>query len=313
MRHFLRLLFSLCALSALSGPLKAETIALSGPPIWESTPLIDMAETQPLADQGITFTFAPWKTPETLRKSLMSETPQLAVAPSLMAALFDARGIPLHPLSATASGGSLWLLGQGNEITDPAMLANQRIALPFKGNLPDLLMQRITRDQAAFTPVYTGDYMAAMQLLLAGKADLALLPEPLASALLSRAPEMQRRADLCVLWQQATTLTHCPPAGLVAANGALDAETLAKVQSAYVAAFARVSNDPSRAGQYLSDSFPQVPANDGAAYAGLRPVSLPLPQEAAPLAAFYAEIFALAPDALGGQLPAEDFFAGSVK
>ncbi len=44
----------------------SDEITLSGPPIWESAPLIALAETQPV--DGVSFTFRPWTTPEELRK-----------------------------------------------------------------------------------------------------------------------------------------------------------------------------------------------------------------------------------------------------
>ncbi|MCE8472183.1 ABC transporter substrate-binding protein, partial [Rhodovulum sulfidophilum] len=75
-------------LAMLPLPALAEEILLSGPPIWESAPLIALAEDQPI--EGITFSFRPWASPEQLRKRVIADRPLMAVAPSPTAAIFDA-------------------------------------------------------------------------------------------------------------------------------------------------------------------------------------------------------------------------------
>lgn len=296
-------LLNLLALCAL--PAHAETITLSGPPIWDSTPLIAMAETQPLADQGITFTFEAWASPEELRQGLMQDAPLMAVAPSLAAALYSARGIPFAPQSATASGGSLWLIGKEGVISGPKDMVGQRIALPFKGFLPDLLMQRITRDvPGSYAPEYVPDYMAAMQFALLGKADLVLLPEPLASALLHQAPDMVRAADICDLWTSSTGLDHCAPAGMVIATASADRTDL---RAAYQAAFDDLAADPGKAAAYLAKAFPFLPPANPSVYATISAERIDLAEGpgngTAVVMDFYKEIFDIAPEALGGEMP----------
>ena len=301
-------LLSLLMLFALPAhlPAQAETIKLSGPPIWESAPLIAMAETQPLADQGITFTFERWSSPEELRQGLMQDAPLLAVAPSLTTALYGARGIPFVPQSATATGGSLWLIGKGDPITGPEELVGLRLALPFKGFLPDLLMQRITHDVPdSYTPEYTPDYMAAMQFMLVGKADLVLLPEPLASALLHQSTDLTRRADVCDLWKSTTGLEHCAPAGMLIATAAADR---ADLRAAYNASFDDLAANPGEAAALLAQAFPFLPLVHPAVYANIDAERVDLSSDTATVMDFFQEIFDIAPEALGGELPDPDLF-----
>ncbi|EPX84097.1 hypothetical protein [Salipiger mucosus] len=296
-------LFALLLIIGL--PARAEEIVLSGPPTWETAPLIALAEDQPLADRGVTFTFRPWTSPEDLRTRLMDEASLVAVAPSLTAALWEARGIDLRVWSATSAEGALWIVGRGPAVENPSDLAGRSLALPFKGNLPDLLMQRLASDAPdAFTPTYTGNYMATMQLVLAGRAEIALLPEPLASVLVAQAPDMARLADVCELWRGQTTLEACPPGGAVVSNIPADRPDL---QAAYEAAFARLAAAPQQAAALLASVFPDLP-DTGEGYAEMAPRALSLPENRTVLAAFYAEIFSIAPEALGGELPDAAFF-----
>lgn len=115
-------------------PALADDILLTGPPIWESAPLIALAESQPV--DGVTFTFQPWASPEELRKRIVADTPPMAVAPSPTAAIFDANGMELRVISAAITGGSLSIIGRGAAITELADLRGASLALPFKGYLP---------------------------------------------------------------------------------------------------------------------------------------------------------------------------------
>ena len=285
-------------------PALAEDILLSGPPIWESAPLIALAERQPV--EGVTFTFAPWTSPEDLRKRITAEAPMMAVAPAPTAAIFDATGMGVRAVSATITEGSLALVGRGAAIGDLADLQGTAVALPFKGYLPHLLMRRIAAPgDHSWTPRYTGSLVAGLQLLLAGQVETALLAEPLATLALAQDPGLSRRAEICVLWQGATALADCPPAGVVIVNPAF-ADRPA-ILAAYHAAFADLAADPGQAARLLAAHFPDL-AQAGEGFSRLHAIDLPLPEHAAVLEGFYAEILAIEPAAIGGALPGPDFY-----
>jgi NitT/TauT family transport system substrate-binding protein len=299
----LSLLVSL-ALSLSGLPTHAEEIVLSGPPIWESAPLIELAKTQPV--EGTWFVFKPWANPEQLRKMVMENDPLLAVAPTPTAAIFSASGIELQVVSATVTEGSVSLIGRGDAIARLADLAGQGLALPFKGYLPDLMMRRIEQPgPQTWQPAYTGSLMAGMQLLLAGKVDTAMLAEPMATLALGQDKTLVRRADLCKLWRDATALADCPPAGVVIANPAFGEKP--EVRTAYRAAFERLANDPSLAAGLLAQHFPEM-ASASEGFGRIKAIDLPMPQHATVLRDFYRAILDIEPAAVGGGLPKPDFF-----
>lgn len=285
-------------------PALAEDILLSGPPIWESAPLIELAETQPV--EGVRFIFQPWANPEQLRKMVMEPTPLLAVAPSPTAAIFSANGIDLDVVSATVTEGSVSLVGRGESISRLSDLKGRSLALPFKGYLPDLMMRRIAEPgTGTWQPNYTGSLVAGMQLLLAGKVDTAMLAEPMATLALDRDKALSRRADLCRLWRDATALADCPPAGVVIANPQFGKRP--EIREAYRAAFARIAGDPGSAAALLAQYFPDMAAaSEG--FTRIKAIDLPMPERAAVLREFYAAILEIEPAAIGGRLPNPDFF-----
>lgn len=296
--------FLVLLLTLLPMPALAEDILLSGPPIWESAPLIALAQSQPV--EGVTFTFRPWASPEELRKTIMADEPLMAVAPSPSAAIFAANGIGLRVLSATATGNSIAIVGRGEPLAQLADLHGGKLALPFKGYLPDLMIRRVgAPGPESWQPHYTGDHIAGMQLLLAGRVDAAMLAEPMATLALAQDPDLRRLADLCVLWREATQLAVCPPAGVVIANPAF--QDRPEIREAYRAAFAALAADPGKASALLALHFPGMDkAGDG--FARIEAQDLPMPDHAAELAAFYAEILAIEPAAIGGKLPGPDFY-----
>lgn len=291
---------------ALLAPLKssAEEIILSGPPIWESAPLVALSETQPVA--GVTFIFRPWTSPEGLRKLMQGDAPAMAVMPAPTAALFEANGIRLTLLSATITEGSLSIVGRGAPVNSLADLKGASLALPFKGYLPDLLMRRIAAPgPESWQPTYTGSLIAGMQLLLAGQVETALLAEPMASLAIAKDASLVRLAGLCQLWRNATALPDCPPAGVVAMNPALLKRP--ELRRAYQDAFKRVADDPGSAAVLLSRFFPELAqAQEG--YSRIIARDLPMPEHAPALAAFYAELMSVEPAAIGAVLPQPDFY-----
>ncbi len=214
-----------------------------------------LSETQPVA--GVTFTFRPWTSPEGLRKLMQGDAPAMAVMPAPTAALFEANGIHLTLLSATVTEGSLSIVGRGAPVSTLAELKGAKLALPFKGFLPDLLMRRIEAPGPDhWQPYYTGSLVAGMQLLLAGQVETALLAEPMASLAVARDTSLVRLASICRLWRSATALPECPPAGVVAMNPALIKRP--ELKRAYQDAFRRVADNPGSAAAWLSRFSPNL-------------------------------------------------------
>jgi NitT/TauT family transport system substrate-binding protein len=298
----MRILFLFVALIPM--PALAEEILLSGPSTWESAPLVALAETQPV--EGVTFTFRPWSSPEELRKMIMADTPLIAVAPSLTAAIFYANGIGVRVMSATITEASVSIIGRGRALDSIEDLAGSDMALPYKGYLPDLIMRRIAAPGAiSWQPQYTGSLIAGMQLLLAGQVGTAMLAEPLATLALAQDPKLARLANLCTLWRDATALADCPPMGVVVVNPAFGDRP--EIRVAYHTAFSRLAADPGKAATLLAHYFREMnQARDG--FARIHAADLPMPENKDVLADFYAAIIEVEPAAVGGGLPGPDFY-----
>lgn len=121
-------------------------------------------------------------------------------------------------ISATITEGSIAIIGRSEPLARLEGLDGASLALPFKGSLPDLMMRRIAEPGAqSWQPHYTGTLVARMQLLLAGKVDAAMLPEPMASLALVQNPLLIRRhsprSPEPGFSLTNDTLICCPPCG----------------------------------------------------------------------------------------------------
>lgn len=189
-----------------------DTIVLSGLPVWDSAPLLALAKDQPLRARGTVFEFQPWRAPEELAAKIFRGDVHVVSAPAILLPILTNRGLKLDLLGMTAPKGSVKILAK--DAVGP-------IAVPFKGGMPDLILQALY-DAAPGTvrPVrYTATPVEAMQLLLTGQVGAAFLPEPLATIAEAKSPEPLSKMDACAAWQEAFKVVHCPVTGVYIASG----------------------------------------------------------------------------------------------
>lgn len=316
-------LAALLAAPALHRPALAAAplpeLTLWGPPAGPSITLVHAIASgllRPVADKVV---FKAWRTPDELRAGLTSGTMRTFVLPTQSAANLFNKGLGVR-LVNVMTNGLLYLLSADPSLTSVAALKGRSVAIPFRNDTPELVFRRLLAAER-LTPdtdvglQFSGTPMEAIQLLLTGRADAALLPEPAASAAILRAGQagktVSRVLDIQTAWSAATGLAPVlPQAGLGVTSAFLaeHAPTVEALHEALVAATASVNADPARA------------ASDAAA-----PLALPWPvieqaiprsnlvaQRASavrePLEAVFRAISEFDPKIIGGGLPTADFY-----
>jgi len=302
---------------AVAAPLSELT--LWGPPAGPSITLVHAIASglmRPVADKVV---FKAWRTPDELRAGLTSGTMQAFVLPTQSAANLFNKGLGVR-LVNVMTNGLLYLLSADPSLTSIAALKGRSVAVPFRNDTPELVFRRLLAAER-LTPdadvglQFAGTPMEAIQLLLTGRADAALLPEPAASAAILRAGQagktVARVLDIQKAWGAATGLgTVLPQAGLGVTNAFLadHAPAVEALQAGLAAATASVNADPARA------------ASDAAA-----PLSLPWPviEQAIPhsnlvalrasaaresLESLFRAVSEFDPKIIGGALPPAEFY-----
>ncbi|MHC1693529.1 MAG: ABC transporter substrate-binding protein [Sphaerochaetaceae bacterium] len=138
-----------------------------------------------------------------------------AALPTNVAANLFNKGVKCK-VAAVVGEGMLALISTDEGITEFNHLANRKILIPGAGSTPDQ-MTRIVTQAMGYNPDTDVqlDYSVAApaqvaQMLIAGKADLAVLPEPFISMVLKQNPKTRVLLDIQQLWSALTGLANYP-------------------------------------------------------------------------------------------------------
>ncbi|MBK1836694.1 ABC transporter substrate-binding protein [Azospirillum sp. YIM B02556] len=322
------------AAAASPAPAPLAELTLWGPPAGPSITLVHAIASgllRPVADKVV---FKAWRTPDELRAGLTSGTMKTFVLPTQSAANLFNKGLGIR-LVNVMTNGLLHLVSADPSLSSISALKGRTVALPFRNDTPEFVLRRLLAagglasdaapggekaggERAGGEKValqFTGTPMEAIQLLVTGRADAALLPEPAASAAILRAGQAGRTVtrviDIQQAWGAATGLgTDLPQAGLGVTGDFLaqHAPAVEALHAALAAATLSVNAGPARA------------ANDAAA-----PLGLPWPviEQAIPhsrlvcqrasaarnsLESLFRVVSEFDPRIIGGALPAADFY-----
>lgn len=300
-----------------------DRLVLAGPPGPLSIPLAYLVINNRLAEIADDVELVLWEDQNQLRAIVASGQADFVTMPSNNAAIFYNNGLEVQLLDIAAWNASFGISAD-TTLTSLADAAGLRAAVPFQGSIPDLLFQFIAaanglNPASDFELQYTPNPQQAAQMLIAGQVDLAILPEPLATAVILRtadAPLPLRRAfSLTDEWAEVTEdAVRTPLTGTVALPRVQHIPEVIEVfQREYALAVAWVIENPEEAGQLAEEHLPQL---------GLtaKPVALSLQQtvwDAVPaqdaradIESFFTLLMELSPDVIGGRLPDEDFYYG---
>ncbi|MDO5667644.1 MAG: ABC transporter substrate-binding protein [Alcaligenaceae bacterium] len=168
-----------------------------------------------------------WRDVDVLRAGLANQSIDLSIVPSYVAANLSARGQNVKLVNIMTKG-LLQFLGREDTLNSVGDLLGKTIVIPYKNDMPDLILQALCQKEGInFSELniqYTATPPEALALFLHNKAELALLPEPLASLAIMRGQQsgqrIERVFDVQRAWEQASqTHTGIPQAGLLVSQG----------------------------------------------------------------------------------------------
>lgn len=301
----------------------ADRLVLAGPPGPLSIPLAYLVVNDRLAGVADTVELVLWEDQNQLRALVAGGQADFVTMPSNNAAIFYNNGLDVQLLNIAAWNASFGISADA-AVTSLADAAGQRVVIPFQNSIPDLLFQYIVTAQELnpvedFSVQYAPNPQQAAQMLIAGQADLAILPEPLATAVLLKTKDtptpLRRAFSLADEWRFVNDESvKTPLTGTVALPRVQDQPAVMDAfQREYALAVEWVMNNPEAAGELAEEHLPEL---------GLaaKPVALSLQQTAwdavpaqaarADIESFFTRLLELSPDVIGGRLPDNDFYYG---
>jgi len=302
---------------ARAAPLR--TLEIWGPPGGPSVTVahaIAAGLLRPIADKA---TLRVWRNPDEMRAGLTSGALQVGVMPTTAAANMHTRGLGVALLNVLTAG-LLYVVAADRSIDGFGALAGRTLAVPFRNDTPDLLLGRLLRD-AGLRPgrdlqLHTaGTPVEAIQLLLAGRVDAALVPEPAASAAVVRGAAagqtLERVIDVQRQWARVRGREGMvPQAGLAVTDTFVEVggAHLDALHQALVAATAAVRADPARAASDAAAALgmPWPVIEQAIAHSNL--VAVRAAQARADLEALFSLLAGADPRVIGGRLPGPAFY-----
>lgn len=235
----------------------AEPLTLWGPPAAPSIVLTQAIASGALKQIAPGATFKAWRTPDEMRAGLSSGNMTAVIVPTYVAANLYNRGLGVR-LANVMTKGLLYVVAPAGTVTDIAGLKGKRVAVPFRNDMPDFIFRRLLA-AAKLHPSdlaidYSGTPPEAMQMLVAGRADAALLAEPASSAAILRAKmagkTIERAVDCQKAWAAATSYATLPQAGLAITDklaSQIGADGIDALQTALESATQSVNQNPGAA------------------------------------------------------------------
>jgi NitT/TauT family transport system substrate-binding protein len=300
------------------GALAAEPLILWGPPAAPSIVLAQAVASGTLKDIAPSTAFRTWRTPDEMRAGLSSGTMQAVIVPTNVAANLYNRGLGVFLLNLMTRG--LLYVVAGDRLARIEDLAGRKIAVPFRNDMPDFVLRRLVA-RAGLKPGtdiqfdYAGTPPEAMQMLLAGRVDAALLAEPAATAAILRAKvsltHLVRAIDCQKEWAK-TIGGLIPQAGLAVTRSFVDkvgSTGLQTLQNALRVAVDFVVAHPLRASVTSATELGLMSPIVAEAIPSSNLAVLPASAVRPDLESFFSMLAEDDPRIIGGKLPDDAFYA----
>jgi NitT/TauT family transport system substrate-binding protein len=299
-------------------PARLSRLRLFGPPASPTVLLARLADYAPLRELVPEIEVVVWRNPDQLRAGLVSGEMHIASAHTTVPANLSRRGLPVKLLNVPVWGVT-HVLSTSEKVTGWRDLAGRRLLVPFRGDTHDLIFLYLARanglDLKALTIQYTDATLEAVQLLLAGRGEAAVLPEPAATAAELRGAQqgvrLHRVLDLQEEWGKATGRPpRIPKVGTLARTEVIDAhpEVITAVQRGLAEAVDWTLNNPAAAAARSGKVLGLEPLIIERSLARTR-LRFATAKEARKEIEFYFQrLSELSPDVIGGGLPDDAFY-----
>ncbi|MGI5854352.1 MAG: ABC transporter substrate-binding protein [Bacillota bacterium] len=184
-------------------PLNINIMALSG---TTGLSMVKMFEDNPVLGAGVNVTYSIVSNPQQMTAKIISGEADIAAVPTNTAALLYNKGIAIK-LGAITNWGVNYLVGRDLSVKKWTDLKGKTVAVTGKGATPDILFRRFLKANGIDSErdvklQYYPTPAELAQLVIAEKADLAVIPEPWITEVIMRSPSAQVLLDFQEEWKR---------------------------------------------------------------------------------------------------------------
>ncbi|MBI5114334.1 MAG: ABC transporter substrate-binding protein [Rhodovulum sp.] len=262
-----------------------------------------------------------WRNADQMRTGVVSGDMQVFGTPTYTCANLLNRGVPVRQVNVL-TWGLLYLLSRDPAIERIEDIAGQAVLVAYRHDAPDLIFRLVLR-RLGLDPErdvrlqYVGSPSEAAQLLLAGRAALAVLAEPAATAAEVRAVQagvsLRRTVDLTEVYGRlAGQPARIPQAGLAVREEFLQQhpDVVEAIHEGCVTAARWMLDHPDAAGRLGAPLLDLGPATIARSIPHFRLDVVSAADARGDLERYFSELIAMSPGIVGGRLPDDRFYWG---
>lgn len=259
-----------------------------------------------------------WRTPDQMRAGVANGTMRLTAAPSNVCANLANQGLKFNMLNIMTNG-LLSVLTKNDGIKSFEDLVGKKLIMPFKSDMPDLIVQAICKKRgislASLNITYVQTPPEAVGLFLAKDYDAVLSLEPMSTAAILRGKTMGinvvRALQLPEVWGESFGVKpYIPQAGLIVQSEFYEKnrDIFETLHSDMTDALKWILQNKQSAAQIGANYLPAPVAALANAFEHSNLTVTKASQIADELMGFFEILYALDPKFLGGKMPHSKLF-----
>lgn len=302
--------------AASPSPVEQVSVSIAGLAGPTSMGMIKMISEKALDSDAYAVSYEIASAPDALTGKLINGEVQIAALPTNSAAVLYNKTQGQIQFLAQNTLGVLYLVGKdASGVTSLKDLAGKTVALSGSGGVPQYAMEYIL-DKAGIkdsvTLNYLTDHASTAQALLAGDAELAVLPQPFVTQVLAKDPSMQILLDINEEWNTASGGESVLSMGCLVVNKAFaeeNPEFVAEFLKQYEASVNYVNENPADAAKLIAEAgiVPSVElAEKVIPYCNI--VYKSAQDAKTEINGFLQVLYDFAPASVGGTMPDDGFY-----
>ena len=294
-------------------PVTVTVTGLKGP---TSIGLVHMIEYQPKLGENISVTYDVAPTPDVLSAKLLKKEVDFATLPTNVAANLYNKGID-YKLIAMNTWGNLYIVSNGVEIKDWSDLKGKDFNAINRGSTPDIVLQYLLNEngidpQKDINLDYSMNHVELANAMIANKANLGILPEPFATMVTMRNPEVKIMMSLEDEWKKIQGPDSSIAQGcMLVSNEFLNKhpQIVEEFLKEYAASINWVNQNLAEAGVLVEKHDLGMQAKIAEKAIPRSNIRFATAQEAkGALDKYYQVLLQFSPESVGGKLPDEGFY-----
>ncbi len=298
----------------------AKQLIIAGPMANVTHPFIVAKDNNFFTKTASEVTFMQWKTPDELRAMIVKDSADIYLLPTNVAATLINLKVKLK-FSAVSIWGILSIVSTDPKIKNLEDLQGQEILVPFRGDMPDLILQALIKQKKLTNKIhikYVGTPIEALQLLLLRRENHVLLAEPATSMAISKtssfpmkivAPSLYRAIDIQKEWGKSFNTKEIIPQAGIAFSNRISKELIKDYLSIYKKGLDIYKSKKNESANIVAKEIKLINSEAIAESINWAKIELKTAKESkTELENFFKILFDLNPNSIGGNIPSAEFY-----